>query len=31
MEDGNGIWEELCNIPADPPEMRDKCGQCKLV
>lgn len=29
MEGESGIWEELSNIPADPPEMRDKCAQCR--
>jgi hypothetical protein len=31
MESERDIWEELSNIPADPPKMRDKCTQCKLV
>ncbi|XP_014204053.1 DTW domain-containing protein 2 [Copidosoma floridanum] len=29
MKDESEIWEELSNIPADPPEMRDKCLQCR--
>ncbi|XP_058792988.1 tRNA-uridine aminocarboxypropyltransferase 2 [Phymastichus coffea] len=29
MEDVNCIWQELSNISADPPEMRNKCSQCK--
>lgn len=31
MEDNGDFWEELSNVPADPPEMRDKCARCKLV
>lgn len=23
------VWNELASIPADPPETRDKCQQCK--
>ncbi|OXU28119.1 hypothetical protein TSAR_002626 [Trichomalopsis sarcophagae] len=29
MEGDGDIWEELSNIPPDPPEMRDKCAQCR--
>ncbi|XP_063992022.1 tRNA-uridine aminocarboxypropyltransferase 2 [Diachasmimorpha longicaudata] len=28
MED-SCVWEELSGIPADPPEMRDRCSQCR--
>ncbi|XP_011504419.1 PREDICTED: DTW domain-containing protein 2 [Ceratosolen solmsi marchali] len=29
MEGESDIWDELSNISADPPQMRDKCIQCK--
>ncbi|XP_043285974.1 tRNA-uridine aminocarboxypropyltransferase 2 [Venturia canescens] len=29
MANEEDVWEELSGIPADPPKMRDKCGQCK--
>lgn len=24
-----GVWDDLANIPADPPKMRDKCSNCQ--
>ncbi|KAG5319817.1 DTWD2 protein, partial [Pseudoatta argentina] len=27
----DNVWSELASIPADPPETRDKCQQCKQV
>ncbi|KAJ8670526.1 hypothetical protein QAD02_001785 [Eretmocerus hayati] len=29
MENENDAWEQLSNIPADPPVMREKCIQCR--
>ncbi|KAL6426072.1 hypothetical protein ACFW04_008977 [Cataglyphis niger] len=29
MTNENDVWNELASIPADPPETRDKCQQCK--
>lgn len=31
MTNEETAWQELSEIPADPPEARDKCSQCKLV
>ncbi|XP_057332314.1 tRNA-uridine aminocarboxypropyltransferase 2 [Microplitis mediator] len=28
-EESDDIWKELAEIPADPPEMRDQCSQCR--
>lgn len=25
------VWEDLINIPADPPNMRQLCNICELV
>ncbi|KMQ98433.1 dtw domain-containing protein 2-like protein [Lasius niger] len=29
MTNEDDVWNELASIPADPPETRDKCQQCK--
>ncbi|KAL7298768.1 hypothetical protein TKK_0008513 [Trichogramma kaykai] len=29
MAEEGDIWEELSEIPPDPPKMRDKCSQCR--
>lgn len=31
MQTGNEevVWDDLANIPADPPKMRNKCENCK--
>jgi len=31
MTNEDNVWNELASIPADPPETRDKCQQCKQV
>ncbi|XP_012284305.1 DTW domain-containing protein 2 [Orussus abietinus] len=28
-EDEMSVWNELSGIPADPPDVRDKCSQCR--
>lgn len=29
MTDEDNVWSELASIPAEPPETRNKCLQCK--
>lgn len=29
MTNEDDVWNELANLPAEPPEARDKCQQCK--
>lgn len=30
-EDVDNVWDDLVNLPADPPEMRQICFSCEYV